>query len=155
MKNNQISTSAAIVFKDQGKKKLFLIVKQAEDANWELAKVTVRKGESSVRAAIRMTTEQAGMNARVLDETHRVNTTTILNGKSIPQRIYYYLMVLRAVSEVYGFAEHKWVELAKAKSMIDLKREKDALEACKEPLKVWEKTRKTEKEEEEEQALEL
>ncbi len=155
MKNNQISTSAAIVLKEQGSKKLYLVVKQADGTDWELPKVTVRKGESSVRAVIRMTSEQAGMNARVLDEAFRVNTTTVMNGKSIPQRIYYYLMLLRSVTEIYGFSEHKWVELPKAKTMLPLKREKDAVEAAREALKIWEKTRKLEEKEEEEQPIEF
>lgn len=145
MKNNSISTSGAIVFRAENGKKLFLITKNSPEEDWEIPKVTVRKGESSVRAAIRMTTEQAGMNARILEEAHRVNTTAIVGGKSVPQRIYYYLMLLKAVTEIYGFVDHKWVELAKAKSMVGLKREKEALGLAKETLKQWEKAKKAKK----------
>lgn len=145
MKNNHISTSGAIVFRGENGKKLFLVTKNSAEEGWEIPKVTVRKGESSVRAAIRMTTEQAGMNARILEEAHRVNTTAIVGGRSVTQRIYYYLMLLKAVTEIYGFADHKWVELAKAKSMVGLKREKEALGLAKETIKQWEKAKKAKK----------
>ncbi len=118
-----------------------MLVKGKEDNDWELPKVTVRRGESSVRAVIRMISEQGGMTARILEEAGRATGNVVLNGKTIPQKIYYYLMAQKAGgSELIGFNEFKWMELADAVNKVPLKREKDALKGAKEVLKEWEKT---------------
>lgn len=142
MKNNLITISGAVVFKESRGKKLFLVVKQTQDSEWEIAKVTGRRGESSIRAAIRMTSEQAGMNARVLEEAYRSSSTAFVSGKSVPQKFYYYLMLLKSVGEVFGFADYKWLDVTKAKNLVTLKREKDVFVGAKAVLKEWEKTHK-------------
>ena len=155
MKNNQLTISGAVVFKEVRGKKLFLVVKLPNEDKWEIAKVTVRRGESSIRAAIRMTSEQAGMNARVLEEAYRSTSSVFVNGKSVPQRFYYYLMRLRAISEVLGFQDFKWVEIPKAVQMVYLKREKTVFVNAKKVLKDWEKSPRAKQvqQQEEEQAL--
>lgn len=143
MKNNQqLTISGAIVFKDYRGKRSFLVVKQKEDSDWEIPKVIVRKGESSVRAAIRLTSEQAGMNARVLEEAGRSTGVASVNGKTVPQKLYYYLMLLKAAGEIIGFEEFKWFQFADAIRKIQLKREKEMLRSAKEVLRTWEKTHK-------------
>jgi 8-oxo-dGTP pyrophosphatase MutT (NUDIX family) len=139
----QILIGGAIVFKDNRGKRQFLVVKQKEDSDWEIPKVTVRKGESSVRAVIRMTSEQAGMSARVLEEAGRATGTTIINGKSIPQKYYYYLMLQKAGgTEVIGFFDFQWLEYSMALKKIVLKREKEMFKGGRDVLKEWEKTHK-------------
>jgi hypothetical protein len=141
--NQQISIGGAIVFKDSRGKRQFLIVKVKEDGDWEIPKVTVRKGESSVRAAIRLISEQGGITARVLEEAGRSSGTTIINGKSIPQKHYYYLMMQKGgVSEMIGFLEYKWVEYSDATKRLGLKKEKEMLKSAVGVLKEWEKTHK-------------
>jgi predicted NUDIX family NTP pyrophosphohydrolase len=66
--NQQISVAGAIVFRDNRGKRQFLLSKNKEDSGWEIPKITVRRGESSVRPAIRLTGEQGGITARILEE---------------------------------------------------------------------------------------
>jgi len=132
-----------VVFRDNRGKRQFLLVKTKEEGDWEIPKVIVRKGESSVRSVIRLTGEQGGMSTRVLEEVGRATGTTILNNKSLPQKYYYYLMLQKGgSSELIGFAEFKWLEYAEAVKKVPLKREKDMFRLAREVLKQWEKTHK-------------
>jgi ADP-ribose pyrophosphatase YjhB (NUDIX family) len=143
MKNNnpQILIGGAVVFREHRGKGQWLVVKQKEDGDWEIPKVTVRKGESSVRAVIRLTGEQAGMTARVLEEAGRATGTTIVNNKSIPQKYYYYLMLQKAGgTDAIGFNDFQWLEYGVAAKKLSLKREKDMLKGGRDVLKEWEKT---------------
>jgi len=141
--NQQINIGGAVVFRDNRGKRQFLLVKTKEEGDWEIPKVIVRKGESSVRAVIRLTGEQGGMTARVLEEGGRVTGTTILNNKTIPQKYYYYVMLQRGgPSELIGFAEFKWLEYGEAVKKTPLKREKDMFRLSREVIKQWEKTHK-------------
>jgi len=141
--NQQITIGGAIVFRENRGKRQFLLVKTKEDGDWEIPKVVVRKGESSVRSVIRLTGEQGGMTVRVLEEAGRSTGTTILNGKSIPQKYYYYLMLQKGGnSDLIGFIEFKWLEYAEAVKKVPLKREKDMFNQAREVLKLWEKTHK-------------
>ena len=120
-----------------------MLVRTKEDGDWEIPKVVVRKGESSVRAVIRLTGEQGGMTTRVLEEAGRSTGTTILNGKSIPQKYYYYILLQKGgSSDLIGFMEFKWLEYSEAVKKVPLKREKDMFKLGREVLKEWEKTHK-------------
>ncbi|HJX59312.1 MAG TPA: hypothetical protein VJ481_02010 [Patescibacteria group bacterium] len=141
MKTNQLLISGAIVFKDYAGKRKFLVVKQGENAEWEVPKVTVRKGESSVRASLRMTGEVAGMNARILEEAGRASGTTLINGKSVPVKYYYYLLVQQSAGEMIGFDKFEWLELKDVIKRVSLKREKEMYKNAKDVLKEWEKAR--------------
>ena len=133
----------AIVFRDNRGKRQFLLVKGKEDGDWEIPKVIVRKGESSVRSVIRLTGEQGGMTTRVLEEAGRTTGTTIINGKSVPQKYYYYLLLSKGgSSDLIGFLEFKWLEYGEAVKRVPLKREKDMFKLAREVLKLWEKTHK-------------
>ena len=143
--NPQISVGGAILFRDFRGKRQFFVVQGRDGKGWEIAKVMVRKGESSVRGAIRMVSEQGGMSARVLEEAGRYNSTTIVNGKSIPQKFYYYLMLQKGgPSEMIGFEVFKWIEYSDALKKLNSKREKEMLKAGHNVLKEWEKTHKVE-----------
>ena len=141
--NQQMVIGGAIVFRDNHGKRQYLLVKVKEDGDWEIPKVVVRKGESSVRAVIRLTGEQGGMTTRVLEEAGRSTGTTILNGKSIPQKYYYYILLQKGgSSDLIGFMEFKWLEYSEAVKKVPLKREKDMFKLGREVLKEWEKTHK-------------
>jgi len=147
-KNQQIVIGGAVIFKENRGKRQFLLVKQKENESWEIPKVTVRRGESSVRAVIRLASEQGGMAVRVLEEAGRAVGSTIVNAKSIPQKFYYYLMLQKGgSSDLIGFDEFKWVEYADALKRLSLKREKDMLKGGKDVLKEWEKTHNLKKQE--------
>jgi 8-oxo-dGTP pyrophosphatase MutT (NUDIX family) len=146
--NQQIVIGGAVIFRENRGRRQFLLVRQKEDENWEIPKVTVRKGESSVRAVIRLASEQGGMAVRVLEEAGRATGTTILNAKSIPQKFYYYLMLQKGgSSELIGFDQFKWLDYGDALKKIGLKREKDMLKGGKDVLKEWEKTHNLKKQE--------
>ncbi len=139
--NQQISIGGAIVFRDYRGKRQILLVQQKEGDEWEIPKVTVRRGESSVRAVIRMISEQGGMSVRVLEEAGRVNTTAEVNGKSVPQRFYYYIMMQRSGGlDAVGFFKSKWTEYGDATKKVALKKEKEMLKSTKDYLREWEKT---------------
>lgn len=139
MKTNLISISGGVIFRDSRGKRQFFVVKMGEEDQWEFPKVTVRRGESSVRAIIRTTTEMAGMNIRILEEAARFSGTTSVGGKTIPQRQYYYLMFYKAGGEILGFNRYEWLEYGKAVRKLESKREKDVLRSAREVLKEWEK----------------
>lgn len=88
-----------------------------------------------------MISEQGGISARILEEAGRTSGNVVVNGKSIPQKTYYYLMVQRAGGqELIGFNEFKWAEFGDATKKVALKKEKDILKEAKDVLKEWEKT---------------
>jgi len=133
----------AIVFRDNRGKRQFLLVKATEDGDWEIPKVTVRRGESSVRAVIRLTGEQGGITARILEEAGRYTGNTIVNGNPISQKYFYYLMYQKGgPGEMIGFQDYKWVEFSDAMKKVVSKKEKEMLKGAKDVLKEWENTHK-------------
>ena len=141
-----VLTAGAIVFKEGRGKSHWLITKQAENDEWEIPKVLVRKGESSVRAAMRMMGEKGGMTTQVLEEAGRAGGVTTINGKTLPQRYLYYLMLLKEPSgEVIGFAAHKWFEYAKAVRKLSSKREQTMLRQARKEYRIWKKKMELEK----------
>jgi ADP-ribose pyrophosphatase YjhB (NUDIX family) len=139
---NLVLISGACLFKETRGKRRWFIVKQTDEDGWEVPKVLVRKGESSVRAALRMIGEKGGITARVLEEAGRAGGVTTTNGKTLPQRHIYYLMLTKlAADETIGFPEFAWLEYAKATRKLNSKREKQMLKAANEVLKKWKKER--------------
>jgi hypothetical protein len=143
-RNNNILIGGALVYKE-GRGKRFYWLIATEEGEWEIAKVTVRRGESSPRSVIRMTGEQAGMNARILEEVGRNSGVVVVNGKAVAQKIFYYLMLLKSAGETFGFAKTQWFDYGKAIKAISLKREKDVLKNAESMVKEWEKEKKRKK----------
>ena len=145
MSEDLVLISGAVVFKKSRGKKYWFIVKEIAETSsgevdeWELPKVIVRKNESSVRASIRNVGEKGGINARVLEEVGRFGGSTSVNGKSVPQRHIYYLMVQIVASEVLGFEKTQWLEYAKAVRKLSSKREQQVLRNANKELKTWQK----------------
>ena len=138
LKNNTLLISGAVVVKKaQNGRKYWFLVRQSEDEGWEIPKVVVRKGESSVRASIRMTGEQGGITAQALEEAGRSGGSTTLNGKVVPRRSIYYLMLFKASGEILGFLEHGWFEYASARKKISTKTEKDMLKQANQEYGKW------------------
>lgn len=141
--NQQILIGGAIIFRDSRGKRQFLLVKTKEDGDWEIPKVTVRRGESSVRAVIRLTAEQGGISARVLEEAGRYSVNAVVNGTSTPQKHYYYLMFQKGgSSELIGFYDHKWLNASDIANKLTSKKEKEMYKLAREVLKEWEVTHK-------------
>jgi len=143
-KNNPISIGGAVVYKESRGKRFFWLI-GTEGNGWEIPKVTARRGESSVRAALRMAGETAGMNTKVLEEVGRHSTMVLVNGKPIAQRLYYYLLVFKSAGEVLGFTKSQWMNYKKALKAITLKREKEVLKSAEDLLRQWDRERKKKK----------
>lgn len=139
MKNDRVLVAGAVVFKEYRRKLTWLIVKRNEENGWEIPKAIVRKGESSVRAAIRLMGEQAGMGAKVLEEAGRAGGTTSINGRILPQKNIYYLMMQKSAGEILGFDDYIWLDYAQAVRKLGRKRERAVLKQAREELRSWKK----------------
>ncbi len=154
MKNEkgEILVGGAVIFKEgkdkaslpAGGKKLFLLTKNS-DGEFEILKSTVRRGESSVRAVIRYTSEQGNMNTRVLDEVGRASGVGTVNTKPVTYKYIYYLLLFKAGIEISGMGDISWYDYASAAKKLKLKREKDMLKTANLMVKEWEKTKKKKK----------
>jgi len=139
MNKDLILISGAILFKDHRGKRLWFLVKQEEDGAWEIPKVVARKTESSARAALRMMGEQGGMSATVLEEAGRAGGVTTINGKILPQRHIYYLLMQDSEGEVLGFENYAWLEYARAVRKLSSKRERLMIKQARKELRKWKK----------------
>lgn len=139
--NGEILVGGAVIFKEGKGKNLFLLTKN-NDGDWEILKSTVRRGESSVRAVIRYTTEQGNMNTRVLDEVGRGTSVGTVNTKSVTYKYIYYLLFFKAGAEISGIGDVSWFDYATAAKKLKLKREKDILKAGSTMVKEWTKKKK-------------
>ena len=137
---NLVLVSAPIVIKKVKGRLRWFIVKQQDEEGWEIPKVLVRKGESSVRASLRMMGERGAMTIQVLEEAGRAGGVTTVNGRTLPQRHLYYLAILKSASEEpIGFAEHAWLEYAQAVRKLSSKRERTMLKEARKEYKKWKK----------------
>lgn len=153
-KDQTVLVSVPVIFRRDGDKLRWFIVKAQPESNWELPKVIVRKVESSVRAAIRSVSEQGGMRAQVYEEVGRQGGATKVNGQAVSQRYIYYLMMYKGgAEEVLEFAASDWQDFSNAKKKLDTKRDQNMLEEAnsltKKLLKEGRFDRKEDEEEEE------
>jgi len=88
-----------------------------------LPRTTGRRGESSVRAGIRMMAEQGGMQLKTLEEVGRSGGATKVNNKIVSQRHLYYLMIHDYGTEVLEFADFQWIPYSKAVKKIKDKKD--------------------------------
>ena len=120
---NLVLVAGACIFKEKKGVLKWFLVKQNDEDKWEIPKVLVRKGESSVRAVLRVMGEKGNMTTRVLEEAERFGGITTVNGKKLPQRHIYYLMLSRtSQGEAIGFSESAWFENSKATKILASKK---------------------------------
>ena len=140
---NLVLISGAVLFSSKDHKLEWFIVKETGGDGWEIPKIAVRKGESSVRAALRLMGEKGLMTTRVIEEAGRAGGVTNMNGKTLPQRHIYYLMILKSLSkDAAGFGEFLWLDYSKAVRKISSKRERLILKQARDVYKEWRKQRK-------------
>lgn len=140
-KNNTVLVAGVALHRLHDEKEEWFILKKLENEGWELPKIVVRKGESSVRAALRVMGEKGAMSTKVLEEATRFNSTINANGKNLSQRTIYYVMILKSSpSEVIGFGEFEWLEYSAAFKRLD-KKEQKAIKASKEIYTEWKKAK--------------
>jgi len=138
MKTDYVLVSGAVVFKKAKNGRIYwLVVKQNKDSNWGIPKIIARRGESSVKAVLKMMSEQVGMTTKVLEEVGRFGGSTTINRKVIPRRVLYYLMTATAESEALEFYDYSWHTYSKALRILGLKKEKQMLSNAKKEYKVW------------------
>src|SRR5260221_12713085 len=113
MKQKLILAGIAIVYRKVKDKPVWFIVKQKEDADWELPKTTARRGESPVRSVIRMMGEQAAMNVKVKEEVGRAGGAAMVGGTTVPQRQINNLLVCKKANKVLSFFIYICLESAK------------------------------------------
>jgi hypothetical protein len=130
MKEKLILTSASMVYKETRKGTLWFLVK-TKDSDWEIPKTNARRGESSVRAGIRMMLDQAELKARVLEEVGRFSGAIKVGDNPVSQKTLYYLMVFETGGEVIGFEEYDWFDYKKALRTLKSKREIQMLKKAK------------------------
>jgi hypothetical protein len=114
----------------------WLLVKTNKESDWEFPKSIAHKGESSVRAVIRMTQEQFFMNATVLEEAGRFTGKASPEEKAYDKMTLYYLFIQKSGgSDISGFAEYKWVEEGQVGKKLESKKEKEVFMVAKKMLK--------------------
>jgi hypothetical protein len=142
MKQKQILVGAAVIYKKVKNKPVWFIVRQKEDAGWEIPRTVVRRGESSVRSVIRMMGEQAAMNVKVREEVGRAAGAAMVAGQTIPQRTIFYLMYCKEANEVLAFLETAWFDYARAVRKLKNKKDLAMLKAARDLLKELDKKKK-------------
>jgi 8-oxo-dGTP pyrophosphatase MutT (NUDIX family) len=162
MNKDLVLISGAIVYRAiKGKKRWFLAKQSGEDGDWEIPKIIVRKAESSARGAMRLMLEQMGIDTQVLEEAGRAGGSATINGKVVPQRHLYYIMLFKEREEeeeegekgkkeereereeiVIGFDDYGWFEYAQAVRMLRSKRERLMIKQGRKELRKWEKAEK-------------
>jgi len=152
--NKSVLVSGAAVFRDYNDKIEWLLVKETAENDWEIPKTIVRKGESSVRAAIRMLGQKGSMTGRVLEEVGRSGGVSTVNGKTVPRRFIYYIMYTKFQSqEAIGYAEVAWLEYKNAVKKLPTKKEQTILKDSFDYFKAWKKDGSQQKMEEEDELL--
>ncbi len=143
IKNSNVLVGSAVLCQDKESKESWFVIKNAGEETWEFPKVIVRKGESSVRAVLRIMGEKGSMTTRILEEVGRTDTVNTVNGKTVPQRVIYYLLILRSTpTEAIGFDNSDWLDYKKAIKTLSSKKEQSMLTSARDLYKLWKKERK-------------
>lgn len=109
----------------------------------EIPKSDVRRGESSVSAAIRYLKESAGLRITVLEEAGRMNVTIKNNGQSQDARVIVYLMRQgTGKPEFPATLRGLWLKYASARRKLELAREQKVLGQANDVLRQWQKAKK-------------
>jgi len=140
MKENKGFIGVAVACrKSRGVYRWFL-AKQTEDGGWELPKAQARRGESSVRAAIRNMGERGGLRAKVLEEVGRSSGFRKVGNQKVPQKFLYYFVVANEPSgEPIGFIDMAWLEFRQAIKQLESPRDQRMLKRAKEMVRGLEK----------------
>lgn len=139
---DKLLTGATAYRKKNGHTK-WLIVKEDGQEGWVLPTGDVRRGESSVRAAMRLLRDNIGMRSKVLEEAGRATISTTENGEPLSQKLIFYLIRRRVGGEkVNGYVEQKWIPYSQARRSLAKTTEKRILRQANETLKEWRKQKR-------------
>lgn len=137
---DKLITGAVACRKRKGQTE-WLLVQSAQNSGWEIPKDAVRRGESSVGAAIRFMTEENGLRARVLEEAGRA-TSQAKDGTE--EKLIFYLMYLAGGTDTAAWKEKKkteikWFPYVSAGKKLSLAREKRILKQANNVFREWQK----------------
>ena len=135
----EILVSGAVVFHTRGGKTFWLLVKPGKDDTWQLPKGVVRRGESSVRTAIRTIDETLGIRGRVLEEAGRATINSTRDGHSFSRRIIYYLMQQKSKEPRDLMTQFAWADFVRTHHKLSTAQEKRILNQARSLLSEWEK----------------
>lgn len=122
----QLITGATIFRKKRGQVE-WLVVKADSKSAGELPKGTVRRGESSAGAILRILREEQGMSVEVLEESGRINSSS---------KIIYYLIEQSLPSDKQRIThQEKWGQYSKIVRALGSERERKMLSQAKDVLK--------------------
>lgn len=119
----------------------WFLVKSKNNGGLEIPKSDVRRGESSVSAAIRFLKESAGLYVAVLEEAGRMNVTARFGSQSLGAKVIVYL-ARSSESDLPSSVEGQWLKYNSARRKLELAREQKVLGQAKDVLKQWQKARK-------------
>ena len=140
MKDEEVLMSVSVVFKKKGKEFVWFLVKQGDSQDWELPRTIARRGESSVRASIRLMGEQGGMRARIFEELDRHIGAGKINDRVVTQKTLYYIMEnLGSGEEPLAFVESEWLPAEKAVKKLKNAREIKVLKEASKMVQVLKK----------------
>lgn len=142
MKNEKKSyASNMCVFKEKkkGNDVEWLLVYEDEESGWALPNTQARKGESSVRSAIRLLAEALGMNARILEEVSRSTGAARVSGKDATAQTLSYLMIHENGEELLEYQDMVWLDYKKAAKKLTSKKHQKILADAKDLLKKLQK----------------
>ena len=96
MKHKIEMSSGGIVFKKDGREKLWLVTQHSQNKNWGFPKGLIGDtidGEKNDQAALREVREEGGVTTRIVDD-HPVSVsyTYQFEGTLVEKTVYYYLM---------------------------------------------------------------
>lgn len=135
--------SGAVLFKNVGGSNRYFVVQDPSSGRWELVKLVVRKGESSVRAIIRLLGEKGGMSVRVVDEAGRFKNIATSNNKTVTQNNIFYVILFKLGSaDAFGFERGLWLEYSKAHQKLSDSNEKEMLKMGHIIARKWMERRK-------------
>lgn len=136
---DEVLVSGAVVFRTRGEKVSWLIIKPGNDDVWQLPKSVVRRGESSVRTAIRVLAEMAGLRVRVIEEAGRTTITSRRKGGSLSKKLIYYLVLQKGKDDANkNGTKISWVDFTRARDKL-ASSEKRILIQAKQALIEWQK----------------
>lgn len=124
----------------------WFLAKSSSNGGFEIPKSDVRRGESSVSAAIRYMKETAGLRALVQEEAGRISVTARVGGQpGLSAKVYVYLMKQgsgNGRSEFPQTLPGQWFKFPFAKKKLDLAREQKVLSQANGILRQWQKAKK-------------
>ncbi|MDO8551419.1 MAG: NUDIX domain-containing protein [bacterium] len=130
-------SAGGVVYKRNGSETLWLVIKPSGSDKWRFPKGWIREGESSKEAAKREVTEEAGIEAEVLEKIGTEQYFFVLKGERIFKIVAFFLMEYREEAKTpvcWETEKVDWLTFEEARERLSFKKEREMLEKGKEML---------------------